>query len=133
MAGEIITLTNSINNENYVEFAEKTMKELKYKPTTSQIRNILSLISQIYNEAVLEEEILSGEIANKIKYLKVRIVYERGRDSDRKKEFPVKTFVDESQLISALDSIKNSKKKFVLFSKYVEALVAYHKYYGGKD
>ena len=29
--------------------------------------------------------------------------------------------------------IKDSKKLFLLFTKYVEALVAYHKYYGGRD
>lgn len=132
----MVELVPGINSDNYTDIAEKVMKDMgENKPTTSQIRNILSLISQIYNDAVLADESLTDEMISKIKYLKVRIVYEAGRDSDRRKNLPVKTFVQNAKLTEILESISKdkSKKKFVLFSRYVEALVAYHKYLGGRD
>ena len=32
-----------------------------------------------------------------------------------------------------LKEIRQSKKNYLLFSKYMEALIAFHKYYGGKE
>ena len=44
----------------------------------------------------------------------------------------LRKFVKNSRLIVYVKAIKN-KNDFLRFTKYVEALVAYHKYYGGRD
>ena len=51
------------------------------------------------------------------------LAYQAGR------ERAVKPLYEE--LVIEIDKIGESKKKFVEFARYVEAIVAYHKYYGG--
>lgn len=125
-----------INETNYVDEAEKVICKLKENKdkrgnpkwiTTSKIRNLLAMSSDIYNEIMVKEESLSPEICSRIDYLRVRFVYESGRDND------VKVFVQTSKLIEILKDIKGSKKNFVLFNRYLEALVAFHRYHGGRD
>lgn len=64
-----------------------------------------------------------------IKFLKVNLLYQAGKD---KKEI-VKDFVEKAKLATIINGIGSDLDKFNKFCKYVEALVAYHKYYGGKD
>lgn len=124
-----VTLTEN----NYVEFAEKSINALKEHTdrkvlTTSKIRNILALNAEIYNDVVNEpEELLSAEVVGRINYLKVRIIYECGREDS------VKIFVNEAFLLKVIDEIKGSKKQYLLFSRYLEALVAYRKFICGRD
>lgn len=108
--------------ELYVERAEQIIRKLnKENPTTNQIRNILSMINQIYNDVVMTtEEHLSDTVQSQLRYLKVKIIYAAGRDKK------VKRFIEESQLIGHLDHIGTSRNRFILFSHYMEALVAYH-------
>ena len=57
-------------------------------------------------------------------------MYECGRDD---KDKLVTNFVNEAQILDVLKEINGSKKNYILFSRYMEALIAFHKYYGGKD
>lgn len=131
-----------INEENYVEKAEKAIKKLKTEikdkkgrpvnmVTTSQIRNLLSVSADIYNEimndSVEKGDKLPAELCGRINYLKVRFIYEAGRDPK------VRNFVETSEILKILDSIQGSRKNYLLFSRYMEALVAFHRYYDGKD
>ena len=77
-----------INKENYVDQAEQVIKNLKTNHkgnimlTTSKIRNILAMVSEIYNEVIHESgEVLSSESQERIQYLRLRIVYEAGRET----------------------------------------------------
>lgn len=54
-------------------------------------------------------------------------MYECGREA------LVKNFVEEADILPILKEINGSKKNYILFSRYMEALIAFHKYYGGKD
>ena len=133
-----------INEENYVKKAEQVIKTLSEKTenrrgrviqksmlTTSQIRNLLAVSSDIYNEIMNDSaekgDKLSTELCGRINYLKVRLIYEAGRDTK------VRDFVETTEVLRILDSIQGSKKNYLLFSRYMEALVAFHRYYGGKD
>ena len=127
-----------LTEDNYTELAEKVILKLSQeknrngKPvqivTTSKIRNLLAMTADIYNEVInLHDEKLSTDIVGRIKYLKIRFVYEAGRQSE------VKKLVEEAELLGHLDEIGNSRKQYILFSRYMEALVAYRKFYGGKD
>lgn len=96
--------------------------------TTSKIRNLLAMASDIYNEVViLQEDQLSDELNGRIEYLRIRFVYEAGREQT------VRDFVTDAKLVEILKEIKGSRKNYILFSRYMESLVAFHKFYGGKD
>ena len=126
-----------ITESSYVEDAEKVIlylknasKDRKLKITTSQLRNILSMAADIYNQLLTDDsggDALQPEISQRIDYLRVRCVYSAGRDND------VKAFLDVSKLIEQIGKIAGSRKKFMLFYRYMEALVAYHRFHGGKD
>ena len=126
-----------INNENYVDLAESVIKKLKDKTdkkgwkipmvSTSQIRNILSMGAEIYNEILLYEgDDLDSELKGRIDYLRIRVMYDSGRD------LKVKDFAVESQIPDILKEIK-LKEDYKLFYRYMESLVAFHRFYGGKD
>ena len=128
----------------YVEDAEKVFKDwyLTQEPkiTTTKIRGLLSGMSDIYNDVVrVEGEELPQDIVDRIQYLKVQFVYEYGRDkkdkkgSNDKKDGPVGRFIKEAKILDKIDQIGTSKKKFIEMERYMEALVAYHRFYGGED
>lgn len=120
-----------INEENYVDKAEEVicrLRDEKSMVTTSKLRNLLAMSMDIYNEAVNQStDKLSKEICSRIEYLRVRFLYEAGREDT------VKKLVDQAGITGILKEIKGSKEKYILFNRYMEALVAFHKYYGGRD
>ena len=80
-----------LTEENYVETAEKAIKEICGKKdrrgrtvapvTTSKIRNLLAMTAAIYNDVIVcTSEKLSTEIVGRIQYMKIRFVYEAGRE-----------------------------------------------------
>ena len=115
----------ALNKDNYVQRAEDVIKSLgRNKLSTSQIRNILSMLNQIYNDVITTTApTLSAEVQSQLQYLKVKLIYAAGRNQD------VKRFMQESQIDQHLDHIDDSKEAFILYSRYMEALVAYHKFY----
>ena len=124
-----------INESNYSDVAQNVIKTLsqpnKYGRiniiSTSQLRNILTMSADIYNQVVPLEKDLTDEINSRIEYLRVRCFYEAGR------ERLVKNFMEKSKIPEILREINGEKKNFILFNHYLEALVAFRKYYGGKD
>ncbi len=125
---------------NYVERAENVVKSLyldgrgeknrRGMITTSQIRNLLSRISDIFNDVVILDEgsQLPADIVNRVNYLKVQFVYESGRQGGA-----LRNFIDKAGLIKEIENAAASKEAFIKMERYMEALVAYHKYYGGED
>ena len=132
---------------NVVDDAEKVIGSLIYqdqrtgKPkmdlTTSQIRKFLTAVNVVRNKVDLYRAqnkttaTLSPELAAEIKFLKVNLLYQAGRDSSKSKV--VSKFIRTAKLEAIIDDIGNDLQKFAKFCKYVEALVAYHKFLGGKD
>ena len=125
-----------LEKDTYVKKAENVIKELAKNTdkrgntkwiTTSQIRNLLAMSADIYNEVIMSDEKLSPELSSRIDYLRVRCVYEAGRTP------VVKEFIEKAQILQALEEVKGSRERFILFNHYKEALVAYHRYNRGKD
>lgn len=127
-----------LTEENYVKQAEKAIKELCGRTdkrgkqvalvTTSKIRNLLAMTADIYNEVVNStEEKLSQEIKGQINYMKIHFIYSAGREPK------VKNLLDQADILSHIDEIGDSREQYILFSRYMEALVAYRKFYGGRD
>ena len=130
-----------IDQGNYVDEAEKVIKTLKCRKnskngreipmvTTSKIRNLLAMTSDIYNEVLnVSGAELPERLCSRIEYLRVRFIYECGKDQEGK----VKDFVETAKILDILKEIRGKKENFLLFARYMEALVAFHKFYGGKD
>ena len=129
-----------LNETTYVDQAEKVIDDLKapYEKngktihpqlvTTSKIRNILSMAADLYDNVLQNRNNeLSADIVSRIEYLSVRMIYESGRET------LVKSFVTRAHLDEYAKMIGNDKKKYILFYRYLEALVAFHKFKGGKD
>ena len=131
----------TINETNYVDKAEKAIRSLRDKAeqqrrgrgelkivTTSKIRNLLAMTADIYNQVMIcQNDKLNDDLKGRIEYLRVRFMYECGR------EVLVKNFVEEVRYFADFERINGSKKNYILFSRYMEALIAFHRYYGGKD
>lgn len=127
-----------LTEDNYVEMAEAAIDTLiknnldrRGNPkivSTSKIRNLLAMTADIYNEVSNHlDEKLSQEQRGRIAYLNVRFIYDSGRDKD------VKALVDEADILAHIRDIKDSRRQFILFSRYMEALVAFRKYKVDRD
>lgn len=137
--------------DNYVDRADKVMRTLSEEAqksngskmvTTSQIRKFLTAVNRVNGKIDQfkngNKSSASGRIPEdlqmEIKFLKVKLAYQIGRaDSGRYRANPVKEFADKSGLIGEIDKIGDSLERYENFARYVEALVAFHKFYGGKD
>lgn len=123
-----------LTKTNYVDEAEEVVKKLEKnksgKPvlTTSKIRNILSMVSEIYNDVVHHsEEKLDDDVVERLQYLRMRFAYEAGRENS------VRDLMEKAKITEQIKTIGKDKEKCILFCKYMEAIVAYHKFYGGRD
>ena len=118
--------------EDYVDAAEAVMRKLAVnnrKITTSKIRNLLSLVTDIYNIENLRDgaELLSDS-RTALTMMRIRVVYEAGREQT------VKEFVTEAKLLEYIKGIGKDRQKLIDFAHYMEALVAYHRYLiGGRE
>lgn len=121
--------------DDYVSQAEAVIKGLKDAGflgndglTTSKMRSLYSLIMDIYNDELPRsgEKSLSTGSQSKLQMARVRIIYEMGRDAT--KERVVCEFVERAKLTEKLERIQ-TRKEFMDFAHYMEALVAYHRYY----
>lgn len=126
-----------IDELNYVDTANNVILALKNDDkfgkltlTTSKIRNLLSMTSALYTDAQQQrEDKLSTEMQSRVQYLRMRVAYEAGRDQTE----TVKSFVVKAELLEQLSAIRDDRKKLLLFCRYMEALVAYHRFHGGHD
>ena len=127
--------TTGVIGDDYVDEAEEIMEALmkgsfKKKMTTTKIRNILSMMNDIYNrEFNSKEDKLSDESYALLQRMRVRLVYETGRDKDD----IMKKFVEETKLLDLIKNVGRNKNKFLSLARYMEALVAYHRFLGGND
>ena len=120
--------------ETYVDEAEAVIKEMKTKNfrlknnelTTSQLRNLLKLTSALYDESQRKE---FNDILDRVTYLRVQFVYQSGRNE------AVKKLVELANILEILKLVQEKREidLVIRFCRYMEALVAYFKYYGGKD
>ena len=125
-----------LTEDNYVEIAETAIKDICERKdqrgnkgrdlvTTSKIRNLLAMSADIYNEVIIsQKEVLSKEIIGRINYMKIRFIYDAGREKK------VGIFLQQTKLLEYLEGSKEGRTQYILFNRYMEALEAYRKYYG---
>ena len=121
--------------KNAEEIVNELMKQGRGRIylTTSQIRKILSATNLITNKIKIyqvESDFLTDklpqDIIDEINYLRIRILYQAGRERN------VKEFVKIAELDKRLKELKGSIKNYLEFNRFIEGIVAYHKYNGGK-
>ena len=97
--------------------------------STSQIRKFLSAVNKINNKVKYQNdsEELSNDIVDEIAYMRVQFAYIVGKNNTNEMKELYK------KLDPAMAEIKTSKAAFINFARYVEAIIAYHKFHGGKD
>ena len=120
--------------------AEAVVKTLNCKSdgqiqlTKSQIRKFLAAVNALTNKVAVhrtqsgQTEVLSSAIASEVKYLKVKLAYQAARYRATVGDFAKKAHIKER-----IDQIGTDMKKYEEFAHFMEALVAYHKFYGGRD
>jgi hypothetical protein len=103
--------------------------------TKSQIRKFLVAVNALTNKINMyrtrteQAAVLSQELAAEVKYLKVKLAYQSAKDNSGS----VRDFVEKARLKDCLDKIGTDLRRYEKFAHYIEALVAYHKFYGGRD
>ena len=102
--------------EILVKEAEKFGKQLARNLTTSQIRNIYGAVKKMQMKGKLD--------THKLLMLKPKLAYAAKRHGGG-----VETLKD--VLTQAIDLVGNDSKKFNRFVDFFEAILAYHRHYGG--
>lgn len=121
---------------NYVDQAEHYMRNHARYMTTSKLRNMMSLFSMAYHRERLascqapnqHEQKLSAETESELLSARVRMVYEYGRDKKC-----IGRLMEDTQLLHYLKGIQGDRTAFLNYYHYLEALIAYHKFYGGRE
>lgn len=116
--------------EDFVTAAEDVIQKDNWsrRITTSKIRRLFSLLTEIYNtENLRTGDDLAPESVYQLRLAQIRMLYEAGRDN------AVKSFLKEARLVEYLKDIGSSRTKLLHYFHYMEALVAYHKFYGGRE
>ena len=103
--------------------------------TMSQLRKFLTAVNVLNNKVMADKigqadrgDELSPDLAAEIQYLKVKLLYQAGRDRNGNN---VKRFLEKSRMLERISDIGNSRKKYEEFAKLIEAIVAWHKFKGG--
>ncbi len=118
--------------------AENSCKDVfchkKYGIKTNQIRNFFSHINTIQMKYKKKKQ-YHEDIDKDLILLKPKLAYAAGRQKQGSSEQDIyKLFT--KLLSKAIDGVRDSKEKDKAIENYfafVEAIVAYHKYHGGKD
>ena len=122
--------------------AEAVIQSLVYKDRrgydrldlkTNQIRKFLAAVTSVTNQIEvwhmqhIDTDVRPDELAAQVKYLKVKLAYQAGREKS------VKQFAEKARLSERIDAIGCDRRKYQEFAHFVEALVAYHRFYGGQE
>ena len=115
--------------------AKKFVKENNIKNiSTSQIRKFLYAVNKINNKVMYknDDETLSDDIIDEIAYMRVQFAYIFGKNVDKHKQRIKKLYEKFDPVINNIIE-KRSTIDFINFARYVEAIIAYHKFYGGDN
>ena len=102
--------------------------------TTNQIRKFLTAVNTLTNKITLyrhqqeQTRELSEDLAKEVRFLKVKLAYQVARGNKG-----VKRFAEDTQLKEYIDMVGTDLKEYMAFAQFIEALVAYHKFYGEKE
>ena len=118
-----LTKFSALKTEELVKQGEEMGKMLARKEvglTTSQIRKFLDAVNKIKSSGHQKKDFRSACLL-----LKPKLAYAAGRQ--KKAVGPLMTVLE-----PCIDKVCD-EEDFTRFHRFVEAIVAYHRYYGGRD
>lgn len=137
-----------VREKDFVLRAERVMQELskvedrygnKSMVTTTQLRRFLTAVNAVSGKIALWQDREGGKaaelpigLAAEVSYLWVKLAYQIGKATGQD-QTNLKNFEAKADLAQEIKSIGKSPEKYEAFARYVEALVAFHKFYGGKE
>ncbi len=111
-------------DEKANEFCRNNSKDIK----TNQIRNIYSNIKLIKTH-YKNKQSYDDDIERELILLKPMIAYAKGRQPKQLQKFQELLF----EIIDKVIKSEEKEKALENFFAIIESIVAYHKFYGGKD
>ena len=110
------------DSKKLVENARKLGEHLGGRLSTSQIRSIFSEVKQMrrYNE-------------DRLNLLRPKMAYTAGKHGSRVQGKLVGPIVDLQEILDKCIERISSEEEFENFKSFFEAILAYHRYYGGKE
>ena len=117
----------SLDPDEMVRSADEIGKDLSHGRNSvkhAQVRHILDEVNRIRLEIRKRPGDLAGDLLARIKLLKPRFAYLAGRDNGLKPLYSV---------LSPMIDKTTDRHDFNRFAEFVQAVVAYHKFYGGSD
>lgn len=126
------------------QFFDKAMEMRKDRPipalNTSKLRNFLDEVVAISNHVEIlkvkriqdndDSNDLPQDLQNLVEFLDIKLMYQVGRDGNRG---PLKKFYEAGNMAKRIDIAKQGIAEYKRFADLMEAVVALHKYRGGKD
>lgn len=126
---EINDLNFAFKAEQFIVPLEENTQSRRFafsQLSMSKLRSIYSLITNIHARVNTPEDLEA--CMSDLQYIKVKMAYESGRERNK----DVKDFISMTHLMDLLDQI-HTYEQFVLYCRYAESLVAYFKFYGGRE
>lgn len=119
-----------VTAEKINKIADAKGKEFAQNIATNQIRNFFAHINTIRNDFrnMQLNNTSFNQLDSSLILVKPKLAYAKGRNSS------VEPF--QKLMFETIDKVvisKNKEKAFANFFAFVEAIVAYHKYYGGRE
>ena len=110
------------DSKKLVENARKLGEHLGGRLSTSQIRSIFSEVKQMrrYDE-------------DRLNLLRPKMAYTAGKHGSRVQGKLVGPIVDLQEILDKCIERISSEEEFENFKSFFEAILAYHRYYGGKE
>ena len=121
--GSLKTLS-MLETDQLVDLAEKMGDFLanQIRLKTSQIRKFLDAVNEIKSKGTQDRE--ASFFRSQCMLLKPKLAYAAGRQDEVRPLMVV--------LVPCIDRVHN-KDDFNRFYRFVEAIIAYHRYHGGRD
>lgn len=110
-----------------VKEADRFGEKLSRKLTTSQIRNIFGEVRAIEQDVPVGATELPIGVQRRLLMLKPKLAYQVGRFSNND---ALRAFAN--TLTEAIDLVGNDARRFHTFVDLFEAILAYHRRYGGR-
>jgi len=110
------------DSKKLVENARRLGEHLGGRLSTSQIRSIFSEVKQMrrYDE-------------DRLNLLRPKMAYTAGKHGSRVQGKLVGPIVDLQEILDKCIERISSEEEFENFKSFFEAILAYHRYYGGKE
>lgn len=109
--------------DRLVEIADKVGEAIAKKVKMNQIRRFLDGARKV--EAELKSREKFEEVKDQIVLLRPKLAYAAGRNNDVKELAEI--------LDTAVKSAAQTQENFMKFLRFMESIIAYHRFHGGRD